>query len=356
MLLMAEPNVLLLDEPTNDLDIETLTELEDLLDGWPGSLVVVSHDRYFLERVTDHVVALLGGKLSFLAGGVTEYLERLEREAAVAPGPERSADTRRRTGGRRIDRGAAARWPEGAHQAGASARPDHGQEAELTAALAEHASDYPEADRARRQLRAAQDGTGQHGGALAHRWPRSSPSERWPGGSVNGGPRWRASNGASKIRSSAARSRCCRASSPVSNSRSLRQQVGEGGVDGGQAAAGQGDQDASLVLRIGLPADQSGVGQPVYPVRHGARCHERGAEQRAGAQLIRRALPAQRGQDIELPGFKPVRGERRPPCPVQVPGQPGDPAEHLQWFDVEVGPLGTPACRPGHPPRRSPGA
>ena len=58
MLLLAEPNVLLLDEPTNDLDIETLTELEDLLDGWPGSVVVVSHDRYFLERVTDHVLAL----------------------------------------------------------------------------------------------------------------------------------------------------------------------------------------------------------------------------------------------------------------------------------------------------------
>ena len=70
MLLMAEPNVLLLDEPTNDLDIETLTELEDLLDGWPGSVVVVSHDRYFLERVTDHVVALVDGELSYLPGGV----------------------------------------------------------------------------------------------------------------------------------------------------------------------------------------------------------------------------------------------------------------------------------------------
>ena len=69
-LLMDEPNVLLLDEPTNDLDIETLTEFEDLLDGWPGTLVVVSHDRYFLERVTEHVVALLGdGRLSFLGGG-----------------------------------------------------------------------------------------------------------------------------------------------------------------------------------------------------------------------------------------------------------------------------------------------
>jgi ATP-binding cassette subfamily F protein uup len=84
-ILVGEPNVLLLDEPTNDLDVDTLTELEDLLDGWAGSLVVVSHDRYFLERVTDHVVALLGdGKLSFLAGGIEEYLER--RGAVVRAG------------------------------------------------------------------------------------------------------------------------------------------------------------------------------------------------------------------------------------------------------------------------------
>lgn len=85
-LLMGEPNVLLLDEPTNDLDIETLTEVEDLLDGWPGTLVVVSHDRYFLERITDHVVALLGdGRVSMLPGGVDEYLER--RAAGTAPAP-----------------------------------------------------------------------------------------------------------------------------------------------------------------------------------------------------------------------------------------------------------------------------
>ena len=86
-LLMTEPNVLLLDEPTNDLVIETLTELEDLLDGWPGTRVVVSHDRYFLERVTEHVVALLGdGKLSFLGGGEDEYLDQV-RAARRAPSP-----------------------------------------------------------------------------------------------------------------------------------------------------------------------------------------------------------------------------------------------------------------------------
>ncbi|WP_414943881.1 ATP-binding cassette domain-containing protein [Amycolatopsis sp. cmx-11-32] len=76
-LLMAEPNVLLLDEPTNDLDIDTLQQLEDLLDSWPGSLVVVSHDRYLVERVCDTIVALFGdGHVTHLPGGIEEYLDR----------------------------------------------------------------------------------------------------------------------------------------------------------------------------------------------------------------------------------------------------------------------------------------
>ncbi|MFD3352588.1 ABC-F family ATP-binding cassette domain-containing protein [Streptomyces fradiae] len=85
-LLMDEPNVLFLDEPTNDLDIETLTQLEDLLDGWPGSMVVISHDRFFLERTTDRTFALLGdATLRMLPRGIDEYLERRRRmvEAAV---------------------------------------------------------------------------------------------------------------------------------------------------------------------------------------------------------------------------------------------------------------------------------
>jgi ATP-binding cassette subfamily F protein uup len=86
-LLMDEPNVLLLDEPTNDLDIDTLQRLEDLLDSWPGTLVVVSHDRYLIERVCDTVVALFGdGRLSHLPGGIEEYLaRRSDMVAASAP-------------------------------------------------------------------------------------------------------------------------------------------------------------------------------------------------------------------------------------------------------------------------------
>ncbi len=75
-LLMAEPNVLILDEPTNDLDIETLTSMEDVLDGWAGTLLVVSHDRYLLERMCDRQVALLGdGVVRDLPGGVEQYLD-----------------------------------------------------------------------------------------------------------------------------------------------------------------------------------------------------------------------------------------------------------------------------------------
>ncbi|MBF0663022.1 ABC-F family ATP-binding cassette domain-containing protein [Rhodococcus sp. (in: high G+C Gram-positive bacteria)] len=75
--LMAEPNVLLLDEPTNDLDIDTLQQLEDLLDGWAGTLVVISHDRFLIERICDSTWALFGdGKLTNLPGGIEEYLRR----------------------------------------------------------------------------------------------------------------------------------------------------------------------------------------------------------------------------------------------------------------------------------------
>ncbi len=140
-ILVGEPNVLLLDEPTNDLDVDTLTELEDLLDGWAGSLVVVSHDRYFLERVTDHVVALLGdGKLSFLGGGIEEYLERrgaqVRAGSVAALAPERGV----RAGGgsardRRIAKKELLRVERQIDRLGV-------REEELTEELAARASDY----------------------------------------------------------------------------------------------------------------------------------------------------------------------------------------------------------------------
>ena len=93
-LLMAEPNVLILDEPTNDLDIETLTSMEDVLDGWAGTLLVVSHDRYLLERMCDRQVALLGdGAVRELPGGVEQYLD-LRHAARVAAAAAASGGAR----------------------------------------------------------------------------------------------------------------------------------------------------------------------------------------------------------------------------------------------------------------------
>jgi ATP-binding cassette subfamily F protein uup len=88
--------VILLDEPTNDLDIDTLRALEDLLDGWPGTLVVVSHDRYFLERVTTVTASLMGdGTVAALPGGVDEYLaKRVKQAPAAAPKSKGGGDTR----------------------------------------------------------------------------------------------------------------------------------------------------------------------------------------------------------------------------------------------------------------------
>ena len=107
-LLMAEPNVLLLDEPTNDLDIDTHTALEDLLDRWPGTLVVVSHDRYFVERVCDDAYSLTPeGSIRHLPGGIDQYLE-LHRDsaagAATAPRTEMAAGAVQRAARKEIQR------------------------------------------------------------------------------------------------------------------------------------------------------------------------------------------------------------------------------------------------------------
>ncbi|HWL77492.1 ABC-F family ATP-binding cassette domain-containing protein [Microbacterium sp.] len=93
LILLEQPNVLILDEPTNDLDTDMLAALEDLLDSWAGTLIVVSHDRYFIERVTDQQYAILGGRLRHLPGGVDEYLRLREREkASAATSPVKATD------------------------------------------------------------------------------------------------------------------------------------------------------------------------------------------------------------------------------------------------------------------------
>lgn len=97
LLLLSEPNLIVLDEPTNDVDSDMLTALEDLLDSWPGTLIVASHDRYLLERVTDQQYAILDGRLRHLPGGVEEYL-RLRHEALTPPSPARREPAAEPTG------------------------------------------------------------------------------------------------------------------------------------------------------------------------------------------------------------------------------------------------------------------
>ena len=98
LVLLSQPNVLILDEPTNDLDTDMLAAMEDLLDSWPGTLVVVSHDRYFLERVTDQQYAILDGRFRHLPGGVDEYLRlRAAQPGSRSLSDERSNETKRGT-------------------------------------------------------------------------------------------------------------------------------------------------------------------------------------------------------------------------------------------------------------------
>ena len=95
LILLEEPNVLILDEPGNDLDVDMLAAVEDLLDGWPGTLLLVTHDRYLMERVTDNQYALIGGHVRHLPGGIDEYLKLVEESAGEkAPArttPEKAA-------------------------------------------------------------------------------------------------------------------------------------------------------------------------------------------------------------------------------------------------------------------------
>ena len=135
-LLFGEPNVLILDEPTNDLDTDILAAMEDLLDGWPGTLIVVSHDRYLLERVTDHQYALLGdGRLRHLTGGVDQYLElRKHSLSASNAGSTKTQETQR-------SRTSQAESPQAPRLAGAALRDAEKNLARLNRALEKLATD-----------------------------------------------------------------------------------------------------------------------------------------------------------------------------------------------------------------------
>ena len=134
-LLLTEPNVLLLDEPTNDLDIDTLNVVEDFLDRWPGTLVVVSHDRYFLERVTDSIWALMGdGQISMLPNGVEQYLDSRKNKPTGPSARNKQRATRQPTGQSARDKQTRSRQPTGPS---ASEERSGGARSDLSAQLQE---------------------------------------------------------------------------------------------------------------------------------------------------------------------------------------------------------------------------
>jgi ABC transport system ATP-binding/permease protein len=143
-LLMRGPNLLLLDEPTNDLDVDTLAEVEDVLDGWAGTLVVVSHERWFLERVCDSLWAVAGdGTVRHLPGGVDDYLAMRARVASAASAPTEA----RPKGDTRAARKELVRIERRLERITR-------EEASLHAAIADNATDYERVADLDRQLRA----------------------------------------------------------------------------------------------------------------------------------------------------------------------------------------------------------
>jgi ATPase subunit of ABC transporter with duplicated ATPase domains len=181
-LLAGEPNVLLFDEPTNDLDTDTLAALEDLLDSWPGTIVVASHDRYLVERVTDAVYGMFGdGRLVHLPGGVDEYLARAAGRTAPARSAGRTAPTA--TGSAASEQPAAGMSAAEARQARKDlARLERQigkleqKEASLLDQLASNATDYArvaDLDAQLKEVRAERERTEESWLALAEEIPES---------------------------------------------------------------------------------------------------------------------------------------------------------------------------------------
>ncbi len=334
LLLLTEPNVLLLDEPTNDLDIDTLNVLEDFLDGWPGTLVVVSHDRYFLERVTDSVWALLGTARSRCCragwtstSSVARRCWRPSRPRRPRP-PSRPPRLRSRAAGpsraapRSVRR--ARRWPgwTSSWPGSRSRRP-------------------PPTPRWRRR-------TGTTSGWVG--WGRGSPSSP-PSGRTSSWSGWRRPSCSASSCSAEGLEQAAQQAGElvaavvgeVAHQLGLRcQQRLERPVDGDLAGGGEAHQHPASVPRVGQPLHEPPGGQSVHPVGHGAAGHQGLAQQPSRGQLVGVAGPAQGGQHVELPDLDLVRGEGVLAGQVEVPGEPADPAEDLDRGQVEVGTLARP--------------
>lgn len=168
LILLDAPNVLILDEPTNDLDTDMLAALEDLLDSWPGTLIVVSHDRYFLERVTDQQYGVMDGRLRHLPGGVVEFLALRRRQQAGSTGaPATAASTTESTESTALS-GAERRAVE-KEASSIERRLDklHAEVTTLHARMADHdQSDHAGLQKLTESLRAVEDETAE----LEERW------------------------------------------------------------------------------------------------------------------------------------------------------------------------------------------
>ena len=319
VVLLAEPNVLILDEPTNDLDTDMLAAIEDLLDSWPGTLLVVSHDRYLVERVTDHQFAVFDGRLRHLPGGVDEYLRlRAAQEAAprpVAEPVEATSDAKKQ----RQDRKEIDRLERQIEKLSA-------REAELEKQMVEAATDPESLVAARRRAPRGRRPPRAGRGCLAGPDDLDVPRERAQGVGQSG--RFGSVERAEDL--------------PL-----VGQQLVEGGVDGAASGRGEAHEHPATVVRIGAALHQPACYQPVDSVRHRAAGHQRLGDEPAGREVVGPARPAQCGEHVELPGLELVRGERLLAGAVEVAGEARDAAEHLHGRDVDIRTLSFPGLDDG---------
>ena len=343
----TEPNVLLLDEPTNDLDIDTLNVLEDFLDGWPGTLVVVSHDRYFLERVTDSVWALLGdGQISMLPRGVDEYLERRARARWPPRWPRRVARSRDRPESRRAVAAARRRRARGSAEERAARK---------TLARVEKQLD---ADRRARGGAERRDRS-THAAATTSGSPSSAPQLERAGRPSRDDARAGVARGRRGVAASEPLElRAGRADAPVSvgvsakGASSVRSRPASwsGRARAGRRAASRSASSSaskapstaalpSAVSRTSTPRRSSGSGSRSTSPRAASRSTRLvmvplvtsvSRSRRPGESSYGAPGAAQRGEHVELPRLDAVRGEGVAAGQVEVAGQPADPAEDLR--------------------------